>query len=1101
MVSVLFCDLVGFTAQSESADPEDVDRVLHAYFDVARQAIEAFGGVVEKYIGDAVVGVFGVPSAHEDDPERAVRAGLRILEDAERLTTTGGEPLLLRVGINTGEALVRLDAASGSGEGYVVGDAINTASRIQSVAPERGVAVGLSTYLATSLVFDFRELDPATVKGKLEPVRVFHALESRARLGTDLTRTHDSPFVGRAGDIARLAGLFDVARDAREVRLVTIVGDPGLGKSRLVAELGRRVDELPELVTWRQGRCLPYGEGITFWALGEIVKSHAGILESDSAESATAKLDDVLPPGRERAWFRQRLLPLLGIEATSTAEREELFTAWRRFLELMARERPTVLVIEDLHWADPAMLDFVEHVAEHAEHVPLLIVSTTRPEMLQGRPTFCEAGAGGERIVLAPLSEAETSELVSGLLGSTLLSPELQRPILERSAGNPLYAEEFIRLLEDQGLLTESGGRRGLRAGAGLPMPDSVQAIIASRLDALAPDVKSLLCDAAVVGKVFWSGAVAAMGDRDPVGCSAMLDELERRSLVRRAQRTSMSGQVEYAFWHVLTRDVAYAQIPRRSRVARHVAAAEWIESRVTDRVEDHARVLAFHYETALDLARASGDHEEEQRLEPLALRFLYLAGARALGLDTEAALTMFARSRDLATPGDPMRADVLAGFGEACYQAGRLAEAEAAFEEAASEYQARGDVKGVARVTRGRMSVLAHLGDPRYWQVPHELVELLEPHGDSPELVLALASLAAVETFAGRHTEAIERATQSQAMADSLGDSASGAALSFRGWARAGLGDRGGLDDMRTALEREERSGNGHAVAIIHNNLGVVLWTFEGPVAGLEVFDDGIALATARGLSLATDVMIASSSFLLFDAGRLDHLAEVLTVAGPRMQARGATRDLAELRAAALRAHVLHGTAAAAREWWPSIVLMAHESGSAEHVALGLSTAAFAHAQTGDTAVASALLHEVADSVEARGTPYYPALLTEMVRTAWGLGDIELMERLVAGVEPRHPYAEHALVASGAVLAEARADPSAAHRYLDAAQRWGDFGVVPEGAFAQLGAGRCLLETGSVSEARALLTDARSSFSRLGGRPALATTDDLLDRAAQTHS
>ena len=376
----------GSPPTSESADPEDVDQMLSAYAAMARTQIESHGGVVEKFIGDAVVGIFGVPAAHEDDPERAVRAGLRICEDAEDLEAIGGAPLRLRVGINTGETLVRIGITPGSGERLLAGDAINTASRIQSVAPDMGVAVGLATYEATAPVFDYEELEPATLKGKSEPVRVFHAKNPLARFGTDLTRTHDTPFIGREIDLAMLKGIFDKTVAATSPQLVTVVGEPGLGKSRIVAELGAYIDTKPDLITWRQGRCLPYGEGITFWALGEIVKAHAGILESDAPDVATSKLDAVLPEGEERPWFRQRLLPLLGIEATSSAEREELFTAWRRYLEQIAEERPTVLVFEDLHWADDAMLAFLEHLADRAEAVPLMIVGTARPELFEASP-------------------------------------------------------------------------------------------------------------------------------------------------------------------------------------------------------------------------------------------------------------------------------------------------------------------------------------------------------------------------------------------------------------------------------------------------------------------------------------------------------------------------------------------------------------------------------------------------------------------------------------------------------------------------------------------------------------------------------------------
>ena len=485
VVSVLFCDLVGFTAASEHADPEDVDKMLSAYAEMARSRIEAHGGVVEKFIGDAVVGVFGVPAAHEDDPERAVRAGLRIVEDAEELEAVGGAPLRLRVGVNTGETLVRLGASAGLGERLLSGDAINTASRLQSVAPEMGVAVGISTYEATSVVFEYEELEPATLKGKAEPVRVFLAKSARARFGTDLTRRHDSPFIGREIDLALLKGVFDKAVASESVQLVTVVGEPGLGKSRLVAELFAYIDGRPDFTTWRQGRCLPYGEGITFWALGEILKAHSGILESDPPSVAQEKLDAVLPEGEERAWFRQRLLPLLGIEATSSAEREELFTAWRRFLEGVAEERPTVLVFEDLHWADEAMLAFLEHLADLAEGVPLLIVGTARPELYEQHPDYGARLRNVTMINLAPLSQVETARLVSALLDATVLPVELQQPILERAGGNPLYAEEFVRLLRDRDLLERAGPSWQLKAGAEVPFPESVQALIAARLDTL----------------------------------------------------------------------------------------------------------------------------------------------------------------------------------------------------------------------------------------------------------------------------------------------------------------------------------------------------------------------------------------------------------------------------------------------------------------------------------------------------------------------------------------------------------------------------------------------------------------------------------------
>jgi class 3 adenylate cyclase/tetratricopeptide (TPR) repeat protein len=770
VVTALFCDLVGFTSLSETADPEDVNTMLDAYSTMVRAQIENHGGIVQKFIGDAVVGVFGVPAAHEDDPERAVRAGLRIVEAAEELEAVGGAPLRLRVGINTGEALVRLDVSPASGEGFLTGDAINTASRLQGVAPEMGVAVGLATYEATSVVFDYRELESAALKGKADTVRVYQPLAPRARFGSDLTRTHTSPFIGREVDLAIMKGIFEKAVVSSSVQLVTVVGEPGLGKSRIAAELFGYIDARPELVTWRQGRCLPYGEGITFWALGEIVKAHAGILESDDPGTAIAKLDVVLPEGEERAWFRQRLLPMLGIEASSSAEREELFTAWRRWLELIAEADPTVLVFEDLHWADDAMLAFLEHLADRAEGVPLMIVGTTRPELYEQHSEFGNGLRNTTAISLAPLSPNETARLVSALLDSSVIPAELQQPILERAGGNPLYAEEFVRLVKDKDLLVRRGSSWELRAGAEVPFPDSVRALIAARLDTLTPDAKSLLADAAVIGKVFWAGAVAAMGDRDPDAVVEMLRDLSRKELIRGSRHSSMQGEAEYAFWHILSRDVAYSQLPRAERAARHVAAAAWIESQAPDRVEDLADVLAYHYVTALELARAAGQADHAATLEEPARRFLTLAGERALGLDTTAALTNLERALALTPKGHVDRANVLVSFAEAALHSGRTGEAKAALEEAVPALEALGDVPAQARALNMLSVVLGALADPRWADLPAQAFALLEPLPPDGDMVATLTEMAATEMLQGRSESAINVAGRALRLAEELG-------------------------------------------------------------------------------------------------------------------------------------------------------------------------------------------------------------------------------------------------------------------------------------------------------------------------------------------
>jgi class 3 adenylate cyclase/tetratricopeptide (TPR) repeat protein len=1103
VVTSLFCDLVGFTATSESADPEDVDRMLAAYFALARAQIEAHGGVVEKFIGDAVVGVFGVPAAHEDDPERAVRAGLRIVEDAEELLAVGGAPLRLRVGINTGEALVRRGVTPGSGEGFLAGDAINTASRLQSAAPEMGVAVGVSTYEATAAVFDYEELPPATLKGKSEPVRIFHAKAPRARVGTDITRTHDTPFIGREIDLALLKGIFDKTVAAEAVQLVTVVGEPGLGKSRIVAELGGYVDARPELITWRQGRCLPYGEGITFWALGEIVKAHAGILESDPSDVASGKLDALLLEGPEREWFRQRLLPLLGIEATSSAEREELFTAWRRFLEQIAEGSPTVLVFEDLHWADEAMLGFLEYLADRAEGVPLLVIGTARPELYERRTDYAAGLRNANTINLSPLSSEETARLVSALLQTTVLPAELQQPILERAGGNPLYAEEFVRLLKDRDLLVKKGSSWELREGAEVPFPDSVQALIAARLDTLSADTKSMLADAAVVGKVFWAGAVAQMGERDPTEVTETLRELSRKELVRPVRRSSMQGEVEYGFWHVLARDVAYAQLPRAARASRHIAAARWIESKATARVEDLAEVLAYHYATASELAAAAGQSELVAQLEAPTLRFLTLSGERALGLDTAAAVTSFDRALTLTPRGHPQRAEVLSRFGQAALDAGRLVQAAEALEEAIAAFRKLGDLPAAARAMFTLVQVMSSLGDPRTFEIGAEALSLLEPVPPGPELVGALIEVARAGTLGGEPEQGVSFAERALALAVELGLPLPARALGYKGLARAELGDQGGLTDMRQALHIAIEAGQGREAGTLYNNLGRTTWPFEGPAAALEVYRQGVVFNEARGLASLAIWIGASLLDALADSGELD---EVLATAGrlaERAEIVGVLPSLLTVRSVQARVLALRGEAELAAPFLDWLEDSSRDTGAPEEMVLGLASAAIARTALGHADRAAELLNELAATPQlgaVRGS--FPAWVCPMVRAALQLGDRALAERIAGSVEPIIPYAEHAVVAARAALAEADQDFQAgAESYADAADRWERFGVVAERAFALLGQGRCLVGLARPNEAVTVLRRAREIFERLQAAPALAEIDALLQEATALSS
>ena len=466
------------------------------------------------------------------------------------------------------------------------------------------------------------------------------------------------------------------------MQLVTVVGEPGIGKSRLVTELRATLDDRPGLITWRHGRCLPYGEGITFWALGEVIKAEAGILESDDQSEAEEKLEQcvsaLVEDVSEREWFASRLAPLAGVNVEGGAiGREEAFTAWRRFLEAMAARRPLVFVVEDLHWADEALLDFLEQLLDWAAPVPLLVLSTTRPELYDRRPGWSGGRRNATTISLTPLSGDETARLLQRLLERTLLPAQTQASLLERAGGNPLYTEQFARMLTERG------------DDIDLQVPETVQALIAARLDTLSAPLKSLLHDASVIGRTFWTGALAALGERERDEVLAGLLKLVRRELVRPARLSSFKGEEEFSIWHALVRDVAYQQIPRSPRAQKHVAAAAWIEASAQERVSDHAEILAYHYEQAMELSRAAG--EDHPELQDALVRFLLVSGDRAMRLDVAAAETAYRRALDLSTDGAE-HAAVLVKLADALQEQGRLPDAEQAYEDALATLRASGD-------------------------------------------------------------------------------------------------------------------------------------------------------------------------------------------------------------------------------------------------------------------------------------------------------------------------------------------------------------------------------------------------------------------------
>ena len=838
VVSVLFADLVGFTSRAEQMDPEDVRALLGPYHARLRAELERHGGTVEKFIGDAVMALFGAPVVHEDDPERAVRAALTIRDWAR-----DAQELQLRIAVASGEALIALGAQPGAGEGMASGDVVNTASRLQGAAPVNGILVDETTYRATRHTIDYADAEPVTAKGKAEPVAAWEVLEARARFAVDTAQRPRAPLVGRDRELETLVGALARVRAERAPQLLTLVGVPGIGKTRLVFELFQAVEADPELIYWRQGRSLPYGEGVSFWALGEMVKAQAGILETDSAGETERKLIEAVrtavEDAKDAAWVEHHLRPLVGLAGEGEGfadQRAEAFAAWRRFFEALAEEHPLVLVFEDLHWADEGLLDFIDHLIDWAVGVPILVVCTARPELLTARSGWGGGKPNAATLSLSPLDDEQTARLLAALLERAVLPAETQAALLLRAGGNPLYAEEFVRMVAD----------RGLKAGDGeLPLPESVQGIVAARLDALPEEEKTLLQNAAVVGKVFWLGAATEISGVERSAAEQLVHALERKEFVRRERRSSVSGETEYAFRHLLVRNVAYAQIPRGKRAEKHRIAAGWVEA--LGRPEDHAEMVAHHYLTALDLARAAGSATED--LTDSARFALADAGRRARALNAyKAARRFFDAAVELWPVDDPERPRLLLEYGHV------LTWVEGApfdvLTEALAGLLAAGDIEGAAEAElrlaefewrRGRQ-------DPTFEHI-REAEQLVADAAPSYTQVHVICNLSRYLMLAGELEEAIEAGRDALARAEELGlDELRAHALNNMGIAKVSTGDTSGLKDVERSISISLEINSVESVRS-YGNLGSSLMTLGELDRAFAMQEEGRRMAERFGI------------------------------------------------------------------------------------------------------------------------------------------------------------------------------------------------------------------------------------------------------------
>jgi hypothetical protein len=633
-----------------------------------QSTIESFGGVVCKFMGDGAMALFGAPTAHEDDPERAVKAALGIVE----LLANHDSTLRVRVGVTTGEALVRLGSAHNVD---AVGDVVNTAARLETAAPVGGVLVDEATYRATSRVIAYQGVEQLAAKGKSEPLSVWRAVETHAVV-PEQPGTDRPPLVGRDRECHAMVAALQGCLCGPATRIVSVIGEPGIAKTRLVHELYAFAAALPEPITWRRGRSLAYGEGVAFWAVGEMVKGQAGILESDDVNVAGSKLagavDAVIADQHDRTWVDQHLRPLIGLERTAAGGYEggrvEAFAAWRKFFEALAAAGPTVLVFEDVHWADDALLDFIDALADAASRVPLLIVCTARPDLPERRTGWPRHRPNGTVLILEPLSSHDTARLVGQFLGRAPLPADAARSLLERVEGNPLYAQEYLLMLQDRGLLTRESHRWVLSPGyEGLP--ESIHGIIAARLDTLSTEERLLIQDASVVGRTAWVGAVCALSPRGAEETDELLGGVQRKQLVHRLHPSSIRGETEFRFAHALIRDVAYSQIPRRERAAKHESAAGWIE-RLSGNRDDKAELLADHYHHALTLRGQLG--ENTTAVSTKARQAFTEAARQAAAVHAHvAAVRHYRAALELTPADDPHRSQLLLGECTELFEAG----------------------------------------------------------------------------------------------------------------------------------------------------------------------------------------------------------------------------------------------------------------------------------------------------------------------------------------------------------------------------------------------------------------------------------------------
>jgi class 3 adenylate cyclase/tetratricopeptide (TPR) repeat protein len=1104
--SVLFCDLVGFTPLSESRDPEEVRELLTKYFDTARTVIERYGGVIEKFIGDAVMAVWGAPTATESDAERAVRAALDLTEAVAGLGRSVGAPdLAARAGVVTGEVAVTLGAI---GQGIVAGDAVNTAARVQTAASAGQVLVDKTTWRLVREGVACAAAGEFELKGKAEPVTLWRAQRVISAVGGGQRIDGlEAPLVGREAEVRLIKELFHACADRRSARLVSLVGPPGVGKSRLGWEFFKYIDGLATTVWWHRGRCLSYGDGVAFFALAEMVRQRLGIAEDDSTETATSKLtaglDSFVADADVRSYIRPRLAQLLGVESDAAVSlpREELLPGWRSFFEQLALESPVVLVIEDLHYADAGLLDFVEHLLDWAREVPIFVLTLARPEIEERRPGWGAGRRNATSLALETLDQESMHAMIDGLVSG--MPDDARAAVAAQAQGIPLYAVETVRMLIDRDVVQPIDGAYRLIGEIGeLTVPESLQSLLAARLDALPERARTLASDAAVVGTTFSvDGLVAVSGiPRDEV--MAVLAELVRREVLAVRADPLSPDRGQYAFVQALFRQVAYDTLSRRERRSRHILAADHLVATFADGGEEISEVIAQHLLDAIDAAPDAPDSAELRRR---AVHMLVRAGGRAkrTGAPNIAAAS-YSRAADLLLAGEGSdrrrAAQLLELSGEVLRVAADPVAMLDVYTRAGEIYDEIGEHRDAARATVWRGRALRWLGRMEESRsLLEQVLPLVESEPDA-DTIEALSCLAMVQQDKASGVPLLERAFQraqelalSPTVYPELFLARGVLSATFDRWVEAAAAYR---EALRFALEVDDASSAGRArlnlsdaLLVLGDNAGAVTAARESAVTNRQVGSKMYAFAIGNLLQAMMMSGDWDEAAALVDDNMNDPVSSVHVyftwIACLFRVLRGEPDDIETL-AEAVKAGVGDSEDAQDRsvvwliDMWRSLMRGDMASASEQARDGGLEAAATALGFASETSRWG-----------------WPAA----AEAALGVNDLEEVERLLEMVASRPPGNVSVIARADSLrvrarLQAARDDPAAAQTFVDA-----DEALRATGSPWHFAAGltdhvEYCAGRGDHRAADRLADEARRIATSLGARPLLARLDRVRQHA-----